>query len=244
VAKQSGLGDRLLVGGYDLSGDVGAVGTIRGTVAPLDVTSLNKEAVERIGGIRDGEISFNAWHDTATDSSHAVLSTLPTADRIVEYLRGTGRGNAAAGLVAKQIGYDSSRGTDGSLAYTVQALGSGYGLEWGTQLTAGLETIAGAASTVTVDDLGGTPVSTAFGAAAYLQVESIGSGTATVVVQDSADDVSFATVAGLAFTPVTGRTAERVATASGATVRRYLHVTVTGTFTNLVASVVIVRYRS
>jgi hypothetical protein len=66
----------------------------------------------------------------------------------------------------------------------------------------------------------------------------------TVKIQDSADNVSFADVSGLAFTQLTaGRTAERLATANNATIRRYLRaVTVTtGGFSSLAFAVVIVK---
>ena len=38
MAKQGGLGDRLFVGGYNLSGDIGSVQRIAGGPAALDVT--------------------------------------------------------------------------------------------------------------------------------------------------------------------------------------------------------------
>ncbi len=63
-------------------------------------------------------------------------------------------------------------------------------------------------------------------------------------IQDSADNVSFADVTGLTFTQVTAApTAERIATTSGATIRRYLRaVTVTtGGFSSLTFAVVVVK---
>lgn len=82
-----------------------------------------------------------------------------------------------------------------------------------------------------------------YGAAAYLHAFSIGSGSATVKVQDSADRIAWADVPGLAFTAVTGPTSQRVATGTTENVKRYVRVYVTGTFTNLVAAVSVVPYR-
>ena len=48
MAKTSGLGDNCYVGGYDLSGDIGSLGKISGSVATIDVTGINKSAFERI----------------------------------------------------------------------------------------------------------------------------------------------------------------------------------------------------
>jgi hypothetical protein len=90
-----------------------------------------------------------------------------------------------------------------------------------------------------------TTASAAFGAQAYLQVFAPFTGTdATVKVQDSADNVTFADVTGLTFTQITaGPTSERLATASGATVRRYLRASTvtTGGFSSLTFAVVIVK---
>src|SRR4249920_133516 len=126
MAKTSGLGDNLYVGGYDLSGDIGAVDTISGPINPLDVTAINDSANSRIGGLRDGLIEFTAFHNTAAGQEHARLSLLPTADTQIEYARGTTLGNPAACLVAKQVNYDATRGTDGSLTFKVSASGNAY----------------------------------------------------------------------------------------------------------------------
>lgn len=237
MAKESGIGDRLFIAGYDLSGDVGAINTLRASRAALDVTAIDKDAHERILGLADGEISFNTWFDTATDAEHAALSSLPTTDRVALYCRGTTLGNAAAGLSGKQINYDWDRGADGSLAGKVQVLGNGAPLEWGIQLTTGKQTIASAASGTAIDNT----ASTAFGAIGYLEAFSIGSGTANVAIQHSSDNISFANL--ISFTAVTARAAERVATATTTTtVNRYVRLNVTGTFTNLVLAVALVRF--
>src|SRR3972149_5179969 len=126
MPKESGIGDRLFVGGYDLSGNVGAVNTIADRRA------------------RAGEISFSSWFDSATDKEHDALKTLPTTDRTVLYFHGTTVGGPAAGLVGKQVDYSFARGADGSLAATVQALSNATALDWGISLTAGKELFASA----------------------------------------------------------------------------------------------------
>lgn len=241
MVKESGLGDGLLVAQYDLSGDVGSVQNIAGPRSVFEVTGIDKLAPERILTLKDGAISFAAWHNPSTSQSHSVLSALPTTDVIVTYIHGSTLGNPAASMVGKQIDYDSNRGQDGSLAHAVQAMANGTPLEWGVMLTAGKQTIASAGNGTSVDL---TTVSTAFGGAAYLHVTGITSGTATATVHDSADNVSFAAVTGLAFTAASAATSERVATATGATIRRYVRIVTTGTFSNLVAVVNFVRFES
>src|SRR6266545_6925038 len=115
MAKQSGLSDNLYVDGYDLSGDIGAVDSIAGGPAALDVTAIDKSGHERLGGQRDGSLEFTSFFDDAALAEHAALKGLPTTDRVVSYFRGTLLGGQAACLVGKQINYDPSRNEDGSL---------------------------------------------------------------------------------------------------------------------------------
>lgn len=239
MAKQSGLGDAFYLHGYDLSGDIGSISTSGGP-ALLDVTGIDKSAYERIGGLRTGGMSWQAWFNPTNDQAHDRLENLPTTDVHCTYFRGTTLGNPAACLVAKQINYDGTRAADGAFTFAVEAQSNAYGLEWGRSLTAGVRTDTAATNGTGID----TTASAAFGAQAYLQAFAMSGTDVTVKIQDSADNVSFADVAGLSFTQLTaGRTAERIATANNATIRRYLRaVTVTtGGFTSLAFSVVIVK---
>lgn len=241
MSKQSGLGDNLYVGGYDLSGDIGAVNTIRGGPAVQDVTGIDKSAFERIGLLRDGEISFTSFFNPAVTRAHPRLSLLPVTDQVITYCRGTALGSPAACMVGKQINYDGNRADSGEYTLAVQALANGYGLEWGTQLTAGKRTDTTATSGTSVDLGTG---STAFGLQAYLQVFAFTGTSVTVKIQESSDNGAgdaFADVTGGTFTAATGITTQRIATSSGQTIERYLRVTTTGTFTNAIFSVVVVR---
>jgi hypothetical protein len=238
MAKASGLGDFCYVDGFDLSGDIGSLSKISGGNSPLVVTGINKSAYERIGGKRDGEIDFTAFHNTAAGQEHPVLSALPTTDRQVSYFHGAAIGAEAASCVAKQINYDPTRGDDGSLTFTVQALANANGLEWGLQLTPGIRTDATATNGTSLDQ---TTVSTVLGWQAYLHVFAMTGTSVTCTIQDSADNATFATLTGAGFTAATVPGAQRLQGASGATVRRYVRVATTGTFTNAQFAVVFIR---
>lgn len=241
MAKQSGLGDNFFLGGWNLSGDTNSLGEVGGGPATLDTTGIDKSANERIGGLRDGRIEWTSYFNPEEGQAHEALSTLPTTDRHLMYLRGVGVGNAAACLVAKQLNYDPTRADDGALSIAVRAEANGFGLEWGVQLTAGIQTDTGADDGAGVD----TVASADFGAQAYLQVFAFDGTDVTVKIQDSADDATYADVAGLAFTEITTdtRAGQRVAIANTDTVRRYVRaVTVTtGGFTELQYAVVLVK---
>lgn len=238
MAKQSGLGDNLYIGGYDLSGDIGALDSISGGPAALMVTAIDKSAQERIGGQRDGTLEFTAFFNPATDRAHPRLKLLPTTDQIASYLRGTALGGQAASIVAKQLNYDGTRGEDGSLTFKVNAVGNGYGLDWGRSLTAGKRTDTTPTNGASIDH---TDASTAFGWQAFLHVFAFTGTSVTVTLQDSADDAAFANLAGGAFTAASGVTSERLEGGRTATVRRYLRAITSGTFSNAVFAVVFSR---
>lgn len=240
MAKSSGLGSSLIVGAVDLSGDVGSISVAEVSRALLDVTGMDKSAVERILGRKDGKLTYAAFWNTSAGQAHATLSTAPTGNVIVTYVHASTVGDVGASMVAKQLNYAPALGADASLLATINCEANGYGLEWGELLTGGQQTFASGTVSGTAIDLGSA--STPFGAAAYLHGMSIASGTATVTIQDSADGTAYAAVTGMAFTPVSGTATERIQGATNATVRRYVRVQVTGTYTTLVALVNFVRY--
>jgi len=219
MAKASGLGDALYVGGFNLSGDIQQLGRVGGGPAALDVTDITQSAVSRLGGERDGGIEFVSYFDPSAGAAHPVLSALPTTDTQVMYCRGTTLGSAAAALVGKQINYDPTRGQDGSLTIAVQAQSNGFGLEWGNLLTAGTRTDSGATNGTGIDTL----ASASFGGQAYLQVLSFTGTDVTVKIQDSADNISYADVATFAFAQTTSApTTQRISISNSATIRQYI----------------------
>ena len=240
MAKESGLGDNFYIGGYNISGDVGSLGSISGGSALQEVTGIDKLAPERLGGLRNGTVEFSSFWNTAAGQEHVILKTLPTTDTMTTYARGTTLGNPAAAMIAKQINYDPTRGADGSLTNATSAQSNAFGLEWGVQLTAGVRTDTAATSPASGVD---TIASASFGIQAYLQVFSFTGTSVTIQVQDSADNAAFANISGLsAFTTVTAApTFERITSSNTTTVRRYLRVITTGTFNPCSFSVVVVK---
>jgi hypothetical protein len=233
---------RLYLQGLDLSGDVGAINTIRASRSVLDVTGIDKGGIERILAIGDGEISFNTFFNDgaaanragATGSSFLALSALPTTDVIAMVLKGTTAGDAVFCLSAKQVNYDWTRGQDGSLVGTIQLLGAaGVPLEFGKLLVA--KTTHASATDQTGIDFGAQTTS---GAVGYLQHFSAATGTVEYDLEDSANstngvDGSWANL--LAFSDVAtpyAAIAQRVEVSG--TVDRWTRASTNGTFTNAV----------
>lgn len=244
MAKQTGLGDQLYIGGTDVGADINSIGGLNTPVAVIESTGITKFAMERLHGQRDGNAEFVAYFNDELAGTHARLKLLPRTDVHLMYLRGSGLGSPAVGMVGKQVDYAPTRGDDGSLTFSVNILSNSFGLDWATQVTAGKITHASADSDDVAADLG--TGSKSFGFQAYLQVFSIGSGTATVKLQESSDDDgtpdTFADISGGAFTAVTAAGAQRIQSVSDTlTVERYVRVVTTGTFTNLVFAVAFCR---
>lgn len=240
AGKLTAVGSNFYFGTVDLSGDVGALSNVDVSRAPLRVTGINASGEERIGGRRDGAIDFMAFWNVDAGQSHATLDALSRTDIISTLIVGTpALDSPAASMVCKQMNYNPTVGTDGSIGMNISTLANGYGLEWGESLTTGKQSFATGTVNGTSIDAG---ASSAFGGAAYIHVFSVASGTAIFAVQDSSDNSSFTNVTGLVFTGSTGATTQRLQTVAGATINRYVRVQGTGTHGAAVIVVNFVRY--
>lgn len=226
MAKQSGLGDRLWVGGYNLSGDIGTIRQVSGGPAAMDVTDITQSGFGRIGGKRTGMIGFTSWFDKAAGAAHPVLSALPRTDTLMSYGRGAAIGSAMASMVALQIGYDGTRAADGQFTLAVDGQSDGYGLEWGQQLTAGDRTDTTGTNGASLDG----SASSANGAQFYTHLSALTGTNVILTIQDSADNSSWSNLSGAAFTSMTAIGWQRIAVTG--TVRRYLRVVSSGTFSS------------
>lgn len=230
MAKINGLGVRLYAAGYDLNTDVSALTNLGYEQELLDVTALADSARSRIVGVADGRVTVNGWFDAA--SGHAAWTSntgkLPTADQDVVIGFGTSLGDSMAAFTAKEASYNVNRAPGAAIATTVSYQSTGAtGIDYGVLLTTGpKQTDASAANSNSVDNAN----SSANGATGWLQVVSLGSGTATVKIQHSTNNSTWADL--ITFAAATGQTSERVAVTG--TVNRYTRVISTGTFTNLV----------
>jgi len=229
MSKKTGLGSRFFVGGYDLSGDTNALSKIGGGAGLIDVSAINGEAFERLGGKRDGGLDFTSLFNTAAGASHPVLSALPTADVVGMWAQAASVGARGGALVAKQADYPLAQAADGAMTANVSLMANNYGVHFGRMLTAGLRTESTATNGASIDTL----ASASFGASIFLVCTALGSGTPTIKVQDSADDSSWADLTGGTFGTVAALDNEVIQTGATQAVRQYIRVITTGTFANL-----------
>lgn len=218
MAKQTGVGARLYVDEYDISGDTGAIDTIALRRAQLDVTGIDKDYMERLPGLGDAEIGFSGFFNRT--NAHAQLSPIGTAAQIVTAATSAALGAAAASISGAQVDYGVTRGADGSLATKASFTSfAGYGVQWGVLLTAGSASASGTGNAVD------NAAASSNGGAAYLHVFSVTAGTATITIEDSADASSWNPIG--TFVAASAATAERIAT-TGTAVRRYARYNTSG----------------
>ncbi len=246
MGKESGLGAGYFVDGVNLSGDTNALTKISRSLEALNFTGIDKFAFERLPGKLDGGIDWEAFMNPT--NAHPTLSTLPRTDRIASYMhKQSVLGTPMASLVMKQMTYDPTRPDDGRMTIAVSTLANAYWLDWGRSLTTGMQTFGGAANGTGVDfaDMGAPA---AFGLQAYLHVFAFTGTSATIVLQGSSDNAvgdPYAAITGGGFTVVSSAPqSQRIQTARNLAVERYVRVSVTGTFTNLVIAVACVVNRT
>jgi hypothetical protein len=238
ATKITGLNARFYIGGFDLSADVSALDNVAGSIHPLDVTGIQALAHERLGGQREGALDFSLFFDTGAGQEHAALSGLPTADVIASAFLANAAGAQAVGspccsINSKQVNYDWTRGTDGSLTGKVSCQSSGFGLEWGEALTAGLRTDSAATVGAFFDDGAGT----AFGGQAYFQLIAFAGTSVTIDIQSATTSGGSYATTGLTSSALTAIGAQRVAVSNATTINEFLKVVTTGTFSNAVFAV-------
>ncbi len=236
MSKTSGLGAGLLVDTADLSGDITAVQEISGGPAALDVTTLQRQAMERIGGKVDGRITATAWFNPAAGGEHPNLSTLPTTDRLVTYLHRSTAGSPAVSCLGKQIDYTGNRGGDGAFTFTVDVEANRHGIEWGVLLTAGAETITSTGALASVTD---STTETYYGAVAAIHLLAFTGSSITLTVEHSNDNGATDTWYTLAgdLASFTAAGSKRVETGPDTTIKQYLRLRAAGTFTSATIAV-------
>ena len=137
MSKQSGLGDYFAVDDSsgslrDISADVTSLGVNVGQNL-IDITGLDKSAVERLIALGDGSFAVSGVFNSASTMSHDVFKTR-TGTRTTSYAIG-GNSSGLPILTMEMLvdSYNLSRGADGSLTWTAGLqLQSGTTPTWAT----------------------------------------------------------------------------------------------------------------
>jgi hypothetical protein len=174
------------------------------------------------------------WSWIKVGTEHDALSGLPRSDVVATYFRGAAVGNAAASVLGKQLNYDPTRDSSGNLTLKVEVMGNAYGMEWGTQLTAGIRTDTAATTGAFYDN--GAAYN--FGAQAYLQIlDFVGTSVDVTITHATTSGGSYTTL--IDFGAQTGIGSFRQSVSNVTTVNEFLKVATAGTFTYAAFAVMI-----
>jgi hypothetical protein len=231
VSKESGLGNALYVGGFDLSGET-KTWDVSGGPAMIDQTTIRLSAMARIGGLLSGKVSYTTVFDPLA-ATHLHLSTLPRASEVLMLAWRETLGAPVACCQTKQIGYDPTRAESGDVTFKVEAESDTTGVDWAVLATPGLRTDVAATNGASIDH-GSVPAGS-WGLQAYLNLTAFTGTNITIKLQGSSDDGAgdaFADIAGGSFGAFTAVGSAKLATSRTLAVERYLRVATTGTFTS------------
>mgnify|MGYP003328517886 FL=1 len=122
MAKQSGLGDYFAVDNSagalkDISNDVTNLGVNVGQNL-IDITGLDKSAMERLIGLADGSFAVSGVFNSAANLSHSVFSTRTGVRTVTYAIGGNTAGNPVVSMECLVDSYNITRGNDGTLTWT------------------------------------------------------------------------------------------------------------------------------
>ena len=220
---------RVYVDGYDLSGDARSIGPLINTYDEADLTGFSHAVKGGLPGhATNGVGTLNAtFNNTASTGIHSVISGAGNM-RTVMVAQGMRAAPAAGDPVYmgefEQVDYllDNATGTYLNVQFgnsSARASTFLYSKPWGDLLHANSAATAANSATGGID--GGA--ASAFGGYLVYQVFA-GNGTATISIDDSADDSSYSALSGATSGSIdfSTPTAGRVAIGRTADVRQYL----------------------
>jgi hypothetical protein len=226
LAFQHGRDTRVLVNDVHLSAFFNNVDMTFDVDAPETTTYTNQDRTYVPGGLTGASLSLSGFWDGATDAVDEEISTV--LGNATERIATIGINLLAIGGVTYlsnsiYTNYSIGSPVDGVVAINADMQASG-GIKRGVSLhNITAETVTGTGASV--DGLAATTT----GGVAHLHVTAASgtSPTLDVLVEDSADDMTFATI--VTFTTATVRTSERIIDTG--TVRQYIRATwtITGT---------------
>lgn len=222
---------RVYLSGYDMSGYSRSIGDLRHAHEEADTTAMSDLVKSALPGAATMSVgTLNGLFDTtATSGLHVIGSATNGSRQLVTVAIGDraapAQGDPAFTVIANQLGYQAT--LDGQTAAVtipfsdgVAADGQGgllYATPWGRLLNANVAR-TGANASSGVDGA----ASTSLGGVLVYHITAA-NGTATLSVDDSADNSTFAAVSGLTTGSITmaAGTWGAVALARNATIRRY-----------------------
>lgn len=208
---------RLFLNGYDVAAYF-KTASVAKSVDTAETTGFNSTSKSYIPGLADATLSADGMNDITNAASGSLLDTAAGVDYAVMsyYPSGTALGGFGYGL----------QGDETQITYT-SPVDDVNAVSMSLQSANGAERLIPTASRVTAGTVGGTAVSvnnggsTTAGWAAYAHAQGNAT-TLTLIVQDSADNSTFAAVGTIMSGAVVGGSAARIE--STGTLRQYTRI--------------------
>lgn len=215
---------QVLFGGYDVSGYLSSAElSVDVDTAETTTFSQTSNAKTHMPTLYGATLSTSGRWDPAWET--AIAAVIGTDLSVVTYCPGgaSSVGDRARIMAVTSTAYGSSDEVDGVVAFSWDLMAE-------TPVSFGwlLHPLAEDTNTTTGssrDDAGATST----GWTASLHVTAVDGGSWVVTIEDSANASAWSTVTGGTFTAATGVTAQRLVSADGATLRRYVRYTATRT---------------
>ena len=224
MAFLHGAKAKIYVNGYNMSP------YLRNIQAPFTVDTAETSTFGNtfktyVPGLTDGSLSLDGIYDGAAAAVDFVFDAALTGvgtDRFTVLIQGDSYGSSGFGFESTTTNYQITAGIGDVAQVSLQAQNN-MGKERGVTIhPLQQETVDYAGNTQDVDL---TTASTTTGWSAYLHITQAAATMTAVTIQDSADSTTFANLTGGAFTTLTANSSQRLVSAAGATVRRYVQVT-------------------
>lgn len=218
--------------------------TMSASADTAETSAFGQGAKTYVVGLRDAQFSVGGMFDGTTGAIDQVMSTIASVDTpnsityAPEGLSATGV--RAQLLAANDTSYEVTSPISDVVSVAAQFQGTG-GCDYGFVLTP--RTVFNTAATTngtSIDNL----ALTSNGGVAHLHVTgNTRDGATTVIVQHSADNTTFTTLASFTAVSAASVSGQRVVVATGTTVNRYVRaqVTVAGTTGSVTATVAFAR---
>lgn len=211
---------------FDLSTYFNSVSTTAMAEA-VETTTFGSANKTYAIGQKDGSISLEGLFEGSTDTVDEVLAAaVASADKkiITVGSEGAGLGRKAKLLNTDETSYEISSAVADMVTISAEAQASGTvgGIDGGVLLAA-QQAVTATAQNATVDNL----ASTANGGVGHLHVTgNTRDGAATIKIQHSANNSTFADLVVFTDTTNSTTTSERIEVAAGTTVNRYVRVNI------------------
>lgn len=211
---------------FDLSTYFNTVSTTA-TAEAVETTTFGSANKTYAIGQKDGTVSFEGLFDGSTDAVDQVLSTAvaATSKKIITVgSEGAGIGRKAKLLNTDETSYEISSAVADMVTISAEAQASGTigGIDGGVLLAA-QQAVTATAQNASVDNAASTPN----GGVGHLHVTgNTRDGSATIKIQHSANNSTFADLVVFTNTTNSTTTSQRVEVAAGTVINRYVRVNI------------------